>query len=118
MVKQTVQKNGRTKDFWILESSTGGFLKKFSMYLFQHCFICSPSAATVSEDAGIEPRTVATSAMAVRPLTTRLDLIHKQDLIHEQKSWLTLFLYLSAAFVTTLAIDHWYLYTFYSGAIS
>ncbi len=35
-------------------------------YFFQHCFICRPSDYTVSEDAGIEPRTVATSAMAVR----------------------------------------------------
>jgi hypothetical protein len=34
------------------------------MYDIQHCFICRPS--TVSEDAGIEPRTVATTALAVR----------------------------------------------------
>ncbi len=38
----------------------------FSMYCIQHCFICRPSDSTVSEDAGIEPRTVATSALAVR----------------------------------------------------
>jgi hypothetical protein len=36
------------------------------MYCFQHCFICRPSGSTVSEGAGIEPRTVATSALAVR----------------------------------------------------
>jgi hypothetical protein len=36
------------------------------MYFIQHCFICCPSDSTVSEDAGIEPRTVATSALAVR----------------------------------------------------
>ncbi len=36
------------------------------MYCIQHCFICRPSDSTVSEDAGIEPRTVATSALAVR----------------------------------------------------
>jgi hypothetical protein len=30
------------------------------MYVFQHCFICRPSDFTVSKDAGIEPRTVAT----------------------------------------------------------
>ncbi len=63
------------------------------MYFIQHCFICRPSDSTVSEDAGIEPRTVATSALAVRrschlatshphsassyPL--RLDLIHGWD---------------------------------------
>ncbi len=38
----------------------------FSMVCIQHCFICRPSDSAVSEDAGIEPRTVATSALAVR----------------------------------------------------
>ncbi len=38
---------------------TGGFF-------FQHCFICRPSDSTLSEDAGIEHRTVATSALAGR----------------------------------------------------
>jgi hypothetical protein len=44
--------------------------------------ICCPSNSTVSEDAGIEPKTVAISALAVRrsnhsarSLTLRLDLI-------------------------------------------
>ncbi len=41
----------------------GGFL--FSYYI-QHCFICRPSDSTVPTDAGIEPRTVATGALAVR----------------------------------------------------
>jgi hypothetical protein len=36
------------------------------MYFIQHCFICSPSDSIVSEDAGIEPRTVSTSELAVR----------------------------------------------------
>jgi hypothetical protein len=35
-------------------------------YFIQYCFICRPSDSTVSEDAGIEPRTVATSALDVR----------------------------------------------------
>jgi hypothetical protein len=35
-------------------------------FFFLHCFICRPSDFTVSEYAGIEPRTVATSALAVR----------------------------------------------------
>jgi hypothetical protein len=34
------------------------------MYFIQHCFVYSPSDFTVSEDAGIEPRTAATSALA------------------------------------------------------
>ncbi len=38
----------------------------FSSYNIQHCFICRPSDSTVPTDAGIEPRTVATSALAVR----------------------------------------------------
>jgi hypothetical protein len=40
----------------------------FFQYLIQHCFICrfSDPTSTVSEDAGIERRTVATSALAVR----------------------------------------------------
>jgi hypothetical protein len=36
------------------------------MYCIQHCFICRPSDSTVSEDAGIESRTVATTALTVR----------------------------------------------------
>ncbi len=35
------------------------------MYVIQHCFICRPSDSSVSEDAGIEPRTLATLALAV-----------------------------------------------------
>jgi len=37
-----------------------------TMYFIQHCFICRPSDSIVSEDAGIEPRTVATTSLAVR----------------------------------------------------
>ncbi len=36
----------------------------FSHYI-QHCFICRPSDSTVPTDAGIEPKTVATDALAV-----------------------------------------------------
>jgi hypothetical protein len=57
------------------------------MYFYQHCFIYLPSDSTVSEEAGIEPRTVATLALTLRrskhkarsqsdALTTRLDPIH------------------------------------------
>jgi hypothetical protein len=37
----------------------------FFMFFIQHCFICRPSDSTVSEDAGIEPRTFGL-ALAVR----------------------------------------------------
>ncbi len=45
-----------------------GFFRifSFSMYDIQHCFICRPSDYTVSEDAGVEPRTAATAVLAVR----------------------------------------------------
>ncbi len=45
------------------------FLKRdflFLKYLIQHCFICRPPDSAVSEDARIEPRTVAILALAVR----------------------------------------------------
>ncbi len=59
-VKMPVKKSMRRDptlflDFWI-----------FSMNCIQHCFICRPFESTVTEDAGIEPRTVATSAWAFR----------------------------------------------------
>ncbi len=38
----------------------------FYVYCIQHSFICRPSDSTVSEDAVIDPRTVATSALAIR----------------------------------------------------
>ncbi len=49
------------------EAKQGDFLDFFSsMYCIQHCFICRPSDSTVSEDDGIEPRTVETSALTAR----------------------------------------------------
>jgi hypothetical protein len=42
----------------------GGFYC-FLMYCIQHCFICRPSDSTASEDAAIEPRIVATTALTV-----------------------------------------------------
>jgi hypothetical protein len=45
----------------------GKFLGFFLfMYVIQHCFICRPLDSTVSEDAGIEPRTVVTLALTAR----------------------------------------------------
>ncbi len=43
----------------------GDFLGFFH-YFIPHCFIHRPSDSTVSEDAGIEPMTVATLALDVR----------------------------------------------------
>jgi hypothetical protein len=36
------------------------------VYIILHCFICRPSDSTVLEDAGIEPRTIATLALTAR----------------------------------------------------
>jgi hypothetical protein len=53
--------------FYMLLSLIGIVLDfSFFLYVIQHCFICRPSAFTVSEDAGIEPRTVATLALTAR----------------------------------------------------
>jgi hypothetical protein len=63
--------------------------RRYVRYSTLH-FICRPSDSTVSEDAGIKPRTVAMTALATRRLTSRLDLIHSRldlsrlDLIHSR----------------------------------
>jgi hypothetical protein len=51
--------------FCFLKYFFGGFFS-FCSYNIQHCFICRPSDSTVPTDAGIEPRTIATGALAVR----------------------------------------------------
>jgi hypothetical protein len=49
------------------EIERGDFIGFFIfMYVIQHCFICRPSDTSVSEDAGIEPRTVPTLALTAR----------------------------------------------------
>jgi hypothetical protein len=70
-------KNSTIQENLSLFKQGGIFWIFFPTYCIQHCFICGPSDSTVSDDAGIEPRTVATSA-----LDTRLDLIHIEP-IHE-----------------------------------
>ncbi len=63
----------------------GDFWDFFSRYCIPHCFICRLSDFTVSEDAGIESRIVATSALAAgRSKHSNLDLIDYSaiDLIH------------------------------------
>ena len=63
----------------------GGFFGIFNFFIYdtQHCFICRPSDSTVSEDAGIEPRTRLRLRHCLSDaLTTQLDLIHTRlDLI-------------------------------------
>ncbi len=45
------------------------------MYFIQNCIIFRPSDSTVSEDAGIEPKTVATLTLVVRrSINIMLDL--------------------------------------------
>ena len=62
---------GRAEMILLYNTSTslflrGIFLVLLSMYVIQPCFICRPSDSTVSEDAEIEPGTVATSALTAR----------------------------------------------------
>jgi hypothetical protein len=65
-----------------------GIFSIFFMYFIQHCFICHPQILLCRkmQDAGIEPRIVATLALAVRLdlIHTRLDLIQTllDHLIH------------------------------------
>jgi hypothetical protein len=51
--------------YFFINIFLGDFFSFFP-YNIQHCFICRPSDSTVPTDAGIEPRTVATGALAVR----------------------------------------------------
>jgi hypothetical protein len=45
----------------------GGFFRFFLfMYIIHYYVICRPSDSTVPEDAGIEPKTVATLALTAR----------------------------------------------------
>ncbi len=63
------------------------FIYSFLQYFIELCFICRPSDSTVSEDAGVEPRTVATKAMAIRCFYhTRLELIHGMAKSHQQSA--------------------------------
>jgi hypothetical protein len=66
---------------WLQDLSLAHVIKGEDFYLFfkyfiQHCFIRRPSNYTVSEDAGILLRIVATLGLVVRALTTRLYLIY------------------------------------------
>jgi hypothetical protein len=47
-------------------SITGGLFGFFKCSFIQHRFMCRPSDFTVSKDAGIEHRDVATLALVVR----------------------------------------------------
>ena len=58
------------------------FKAGFFLVLVQHCFIRRPSDSTVSEDAGIEPWTVATSALAVRRSNHSANFIHNSTRFH------------------------------------
>jgi hypothetical protein len=54
------------------------FWLAFLTYIIEHCFICSPSESTVSEDARIESIAVATLALTVRCTNLHLAKSHPQ----------------------------------------
>jgi hypothetical protein len=56
-------------------------------YVIQHCFICRPSHSTVSEDAGIEPRTVVILQLTARR-SNHLARSHPQLAIDLNHTWL------------------------------
>jgi hypothetical protein len=53
-------------DLCLVRNKQEDFFYFFSMYCIKHFFIFRPSDSTVSVDAEIKPRTVATSVFAVR----------------------------------------------------
>jgi hypothetical protein len=71
-VPPVIYKSRNTKDTYEQVDFLGSFLSTL--------LNLSLSDSTVSEDAGIEPRTVATSALAVSQTLSprRLDLIHQK----------------------------------------
>jgi aryl carrier-like protein len=94
-------KKGNRPSIWHWQLGTGNFFFMYFCLTLLHCFTAtaSPPPSTVSEDAEIEPRTIATSALALAVrrsnhsarshpqsadlIDTRLNLIHAGlDLIH------------------------------------
>ncbi len=66
LMKNTSYNKCAATQHW--ESFLKGDLLEIFLFIYdiQHCFICHPSVSIVSEDAGIEPRTVRTTALAAR----------------------------------------------------
>ncbi len=60
----------------ILNNYKRGTFFIFPLYI-QHCFIGQPPDSTVSEDAGMEPRTIDTLHCQPDAVNTRLDLIYQ-----------------------------------------
>jgi hypothetical protein len=79
---------------------TGIFLNFFYFFYYIHCLICRPSDSTVSEDAGIEPRTVATLALTARRSDhlARLTLTARSS-NHLTRSHLNLAMWMRSSFV-------------------
>ncbi len=66
---------------------TGRFFYLFFMHFVQQCFICCLLDSTVSEDAGIEPRTVATFALACRHSNNTARSHSHSARSHPQSAW-------------------------------
>ncbi len=71
-----------------LNQNSKGFLGFFLfMYVIQHCFFCRPSDSIVSEDAGIEPRTVPTLAIVSQTLSNHSARSHPLGTVVMRKVW-------------------------------
>ncbi len=83
------------------------------LYFIQHCFICCLSDSTVSEDAGIESRTVATcdfgiSCQTLLPLdliNSRLDLVH--SLLDHIQHFTSMLIRIQDVFSSVITLKSW-----------
>ncbi len=62
------------------------FFWGFFSYYIQHCFVCRPSDSPVPTDAGIEPRTVATGALAVSYCPAKTNTISRFLVWHQAET--------------------------------
>jgi hypothetical protein len=75
----------------------------FFVHYIQHCFSCRPSDSTVSEDARIEPKTVATLALATQCVVCIVQTLLAKDV--RSSSTLQIIEYFTTYSITQFA---WY----------
>ncbi len=73
-----------------------------------HCFICRPSDSTVPEDVGTEPRTLATSALAVRRSNLSLNFIDKKFIYKKECTQLEFVLFYTNSLANNFSWVHFF----------